>query len=414
MLRSAILFALLFVSIYSATAQTELTSLQKSRDYLNCKLSYFAINEKIAGNPSLQIKLDSVKSDLENVTIEKPLSYIELKKLLENNFPVTLIRFSEPVATLDIQAFTNLSQKEAAEALIETVLVQLKKAYPSEYDKIILQKNNLTENVTRYLSSNAPLNIEDKVILAGNIEDSSKNNNTGDVENKQATKNNFFSSSNFNFWTLLPLLLFLFLFILLANKISSLNSRISRRKKELNLLEDKLAHGNEFKQETGFSISDIDKRINSSDKMTSIEEKVRFIMEKMDVLVGSASTLSNTVKPLNEVVVTRNDNDGNVFYMSAPSNNYFSITAKSLSKENTVYKFILNPNKNEALFEIHLMGGVSVSEIAKRRESYLKPACDEENIPPGNTKNIVTKKPGLAKLEGDKWIIITKATIRYE
>ena len=99
--------------------------------------------------------------------------------------------------------------------------------------------------------------------------------------------------------------------------------------------------------------------------------------------------------------------------MAGPVNNYFPISAKSDRKEGTVYKFTVKGNKQEATFELHT-SGAPVKEIIGMVESYIKPACDEDNLANINAKNIITKRQGIAILEGDKWIIKTKALIRYE
>jgi hypothetical protein len=102
-----------------------------------------------------------------------------------------------------------------------------------------------------------------------------------------------------------------------------------------------------------------------------------------------------------------------VFYMAGPVNNYFPNSAKSLTKDNTVYRFKLSANQQEAEYELHTQGA-PVMEIVQLAESYIKAACDEENLPGDLVKNILTKRSGQAVLEGDKWVIKRKALIRYE
>ena len=102
-----------------------------------------------------------------------------------------------------------------------------------------------------------------------------------------------------------------------------------------------------------------------------------------------------------------------VFYMAGPVNNYFPNSAKSLTKDNTVYRFKLSANQQEAEYELHTQGA-PIMEIVQLAESYIKAACDEENLPGNPVKNILTKRAGHAILEGDKWVIKRKALIRYE
>ena len=105
--------------------------------------------------------------------------------------------------------------------------------------------------------------------------------------------------------------------------------------------------------------------------------------------------------------------DADVFYMAGPVSNYFPNSAKSTTKDNTVYRFKVSANKQDAEFELHT-SGAPINEIVQLAESYIKAACDEENLPSYPVKNIITKKAGQAILEGDKWIIKSKALIRYE
>ncbi len=106
-------------------------------------------------------------------------------------------------------------------------------------------------------------------------------------------------------------------------------------------------------------------------------------------------------------------NNNNVFfYMTKPVDNYFPDSAKSNTSADTVYKFHLGSNNN-ASFEVHTLGA-PIFEIIKRAETYLVPACIEENIAKESTKKIVTIKKGTVRLENNKWIIINKALIKYE
>ena len=106
-------------------------------------------------------------------------------------------------------------------------------------------------------------------------------------------------------------------------------------------------------------------------------------------------------------------NTSNVFYMKFPVENYFSDNYKSLTKENTIYRFYPKPNKSEAEYEIHTEG-VKIDEIISMVERTIKTGCDEENNPSNNTRNIKTINKGIVSLEGDKWVIKRKALIRYE
>ena len=44
----------------------------------------------------------------------------------------------------------------------------------------------------------------------------------------------------------------------------------------------------------------------------------------------------------------------------------------------------------------------------------IRPACKMENDPTQNTSKVITTEKGIARLEGDNWKIIKKATIKFE
>jgi hypothetical protein len=111
-------------------------------------------------------------------------------------------------------------------------------------------------------------------------------------------------------------------------------------------------------------------------------------------------------------LATRPQEEG-VFYMAFPINNYFLDKGKSLSRDNMVYRFKVNGDGNEATFSV-TVAGPQLPDIMKRVETFLRPACQEDNLPGSMVKAIQTREPGVAVLQGDKWLIKTKAVIRYE
>ena len=165
--------------------------------------------------------------------------------------------------------------------------------------------------------------------------------------------------------------------------------------------------------------SEIDKFIDNNDAIKGFQEAIFDLQKRVSDLermqgkpAAAQGALSASVIS-SSITAKQSPPSGETFYMSGPVNNYFPLSVKSLTKENTVYKFIIKGNKQEAEYELHT-SGAPIKEILGLRESYIKPACDEENLATYNVKNIVTVNPGIAMLEGDKWIIKTKALIRYE
>lgn len=146
-------------------------------------------------------------------------------------------------------------------------------------------------------------------------------------------------------------------------------------------------------------------------KWGDAQEEITALISRLETLETGSRTAS---APSQEYTPKKDKRpQTETFYMTFPVGNYFPITAKSDTRDNTIYKFRVRPNKTEADFEVHT-AGAPLQELIGMVQTYIKPACDEENMPSQQIRTIVTSLPGLAVLEGDKWIIKKKALIRYE
>lgn len=405
------LIAFLLFGFLTVHAQLELNSVKNAKNYVNNKVSTFIIEVKALSDRSNVKNYEPIKPKLEAVTIDKPLTYDELFKTLQPKFNKTLINFSSEYNKVDEKALTAKTPEEGAKQLIESAYSILKKNYATEFGELSSKRDNLTLAVTDYFKNNVNVVETKDTIETSQTEVISNGRGEEVVTNNQETfpqSSGFFTG--FNGWILISYLMLVFVLVYLLRFAASVNNRIENRKHEIKNLRETIDFTNGKSGTTGFSASDIERKIKSSDKIADLENEIRSLKDKLSQMnTDSLSTNINMQSRSVESAPANND----VFYMSSPNNNYFPNTAKSSSKDNTVYIFYLTPSKNEAHYEVHTTGA-SALEIAKRRENYIKPACDEENMPTLSTKSIITKKRGLAKLDGDKWVILSKAVVRYE
>lgn len=219
----------------------------------------------------------------------------------------------------------------------------------------------------------------------------------------------FFSFTHFNFWILLSYVLFISLAVYswwvvrpaldrYRDEIASLKTRFSTY----------------VKATSQPAVSDVKKQVEmlvaNHPKWGDSQEEINALVSRLETL----ETAQQAVAPLQDIAVKKEKRSNvEIFYMTFPVGNYFPISAKSDTRENTIYKFRVRPNKTEAEFEVHT-AGAPIQDLIGMVQTYIKPACDEENMPSQQVKTIVTSMPGLATLEGDKWIIKKKALIRYE
>lgn len=105
------------------------------------------------------------------------------------------------------------------------------------------------------------------------------------------------------------------------------------------------------------------------------------------------------------------------FYLHSPFNDTFLNDTKSVSIKSGLfsYKFTLYEEKEKAYFEL-VCNAESLQMINSFRKKLelLQPACNIENLTSEFIVKIATVIPGIAKLDGENWKIIKKATIKFE
>ena len=407
-------FLCLLLTILSFGQVTQ-EAISKSRDYINYKLTNYCI-EKFVNSPDGQknrIVYDSIKTHLTTKTLADASNYNTLSAQLSNRFDKVKIKVSENINKLDLGELVNKSPEESASIIISKSLDVYKNQYGTKFpidDEAM--KSNLEKEILEFLKKAVPPVVAPSTTPNVSI-DSPANKTVDGIQNEmKSNEKGFFSFSHLNFWNLLTLFLIIGVLIFCLIQMSNIHDRIDRRKK----IADDDTTPNRFTQHDSYSKnvtkSDVERFIQNSDKISELNDAISKLQNRISILEYS-STIPSQVIQKQQPTETYQTSADEVFYMMKPVDDYFPNSNKSYQKNDTVYRFTVNSNKTEALFEIHT-GGAPVNDIAKRNEAYIKPACEEENMPGSPVNNIITKRKGVASLEGDKWIIKSKAIIRYE
>ena len=221
----------------------------------------------------------------------------------------------------------------------------------------------------------------------------------------------------FDYWVLLPVVLVIGFGVVVWRRMDAMKEELRSRRRELRSFTENYGKtGAAALRPAGVDRREVEKILVDSKVLMELKQAVGKLQQQVAQLEGRKGKVVEPIrgKPVMTVAaapaaVVPSD----VFYMAGPVNNYFPNSAKSLTKDNTVYRFKLSANQQEAEYELHTQGA-PIMEIVQLAESYIKAACDEENLPGNPVKNILTKRLGQAILEGDKWVIKRKALIRYE
>jgi hypothetical protein len=223
----------------------------------------------------------------------------------------------------------------------------------------------------------------------------------------------------FDFWVLLPVVMVIGFGVVVWRRMDAMKDELRSRKRELRSFTENYGKaGGAASRPAGVDRREVEKILVDSKVLMELKQAVGKLQQQVVQLEGKKVRAVEPVrgKPVMAAAISAASSApvaADVFYMAGPVNNYFPNSAKSLTKDNTVYRFKLSANQQEAEYELHTLGA-PVMEIVQLAESYIKAACDEENLPGNPVKNILTKRSGQAVLEGDKWVIKRKALIRYE
>lgn len=409
-----LLLLVVLVSGNMCTAQVDKGPIDKgvltiAKNYVNYKLTYWMLDVR-KNNPEAKITEEDfnlIKPVLESITVNNLPGYDSIKAILLKEFKGTVQKLSDKINSINVNPLASLSPEDAAGKLVDDAFGLLQKNYKEESDQLQSKKNSLVEDVTR-IFKNATVNLsvnKDTVYIVYNAQPS-------------------VIPDKFSFFWVLVLLLIgaLFFYIRYVKKnIHEEISRLIRHKssgggdpKNIGNNKDVYADNNKpVYTPIPVNKEDLEKMIIASKFFQDMSKEVEGIqasLEQMNMSRSNKNIFEISTQPENSY---EKKAAAETFYMGGPVNNYFPNSAKSYNKENTLYKFIVKVNMQEAAFSIHT-GGAPVNEINKRNGSYIKPACIEENDCKADTRNIITKQDGVAVLEGDRWVIKTKAVIRYE
>jgi hypothetical protein len=399
-MRKIYIVILLIVITNNINAQNkESPDLNSIVDYVTC----VCVNDALPENK----KIDCDKQQLtQSIIPEEEKSTIslfnEFQKLKEKtNINDNLIFFTEDIFTKEkqfskIYAFAEKRKKENKFAPLK-----------SKIEKFIQNKG--TNETNTNLNSDQPNS------SSGNSENAGIDNPEHEVAVADIVKNNttppqssaFFS---FNFWTLFLTFLFLIviaLHIILSRKISAVEKN----------LENKFG---KIKNDNSRPLSSLP--IDYSSKIKNLENQIRDVEYQLKNSIQK--NLSNNI--VTDSTIPKINNEvklevppkpiQEVFYMATPDQNNFDISSLSNTFKPTqsLYEFkVDNYDKSKASFTFY-SDEIGIRDAVNYPHTYLDPVCESQNALNQNAKSINTIKPGIAEKRNDKWVVTTKAKIKYE
>jgi len=154
----------------------------------------------------------------------------------------------------------------------------------------------------------------------------------------------------------------------------------------------------------------------------NLENNLRELSRKVSELENSIAKIPDTASSIEErhsinppLMTMKEQVKNEVFYMSVPNEDgTFDVGGKT-TKESALYEFIVDAqNQSLAKFSFAARDTKIIQSVVDYSQSYINPVCDPQNALNQNAKKITTIRPGTAEKRNDKWIVLTKAQIKYE
>ena len=399
MKRPLLVFLVALGLAHTCMAQVDKNRLEKAKNFVDGHVTWLMLSQKAADGAKDINKsdLESLRPKLRVLVVDNAVDTGALITLLSPRYKRTIDKLSRPIWNINTGPFAALTPQAAAEKLVDTAFSTLAKNYGAEFKTLDSSKPVLVNSVELYLGA--------VLTQATHMPETAVAASAPVPIRGAATGAKVGAGWHLFFLFLLPVLLCLVLGFFVW--------KLYERVQVLTLSQEGLEKQMKTLAKQGKGQEPVDSRREISE-----------LNAQLNLLKRRVAQLENPVRPASDARPARDAKpprreppppppQEQTFYMTLPINNYFLDKSKSPTRDNTVYLFTTKPDGTDATFTVHV-SGTQLTDILSRTETFIKPACVEENLPSPGTRSIGNVQPGRAVLEGDKWVIKTKAVIRYE
>ena len=407
-----LILALTYITTVAQAQLCEKADCDRLKNYCNTRIT----NAYIKGYVIKKNKNDSLNYEkirekvFAGKTHRNPSSYDDLSNALSSDFSKTKEKLTDKINAVVIGDLDESSPELSGQVFVNRIDSAISKDIKSQIKDYEKLKSNLREELINEFKQFIPQNeqpeeVEEAATMAGRAKPSEeqRTDNTGNHSGLSRM-----DLADLNAWIVL----------LLALNTIVFGFAVYTYRRVRNIETDrasKTGNGNSNnrsseRNQLSFEVSSIRSEVAASKAEIS---ELKQTLNEIKALLDKPKVESPGIE-IKETQSTNGIDQDTTFYMAFPIGNYFLNKGKSSSKPDTFYTFQVNPNnRNEANFYIHA-GEAMIKEYITMSEECIKPACQEQNVASSSVKKIITKHHGTAVLDGDKWIIKTKAVIHYE
>lgn len=218
-----------------------------------------------------------------------------------------------------------------------------------------------------------------------------------------------FFSFDFNFWfvaVLIILIVLVFAVVALFREQASLEKEIKKNS------EYRRANSNKTvtPHNADSNITDILSRLKKLELTTTTKAPAEAIQP-------ARTPVAEVEKPYEFTLSVPEKPKFEGFYMSTPNpDGSFEINQQTDSFKPTVSLYKFNIDKSspaKATFEFN-SDSAGIIDSLNSPKTFVEPVCYQENDAFFGAKQIITTQPGTAEKRNDKWVVVTKAKIKYQ
>lgn len=362
-------------------------------DYLNAEISMLTLKAYKDGSTLSKIEdagLNKLSSLLDENTIEQPVPFSDLEKVLDSSWPKTLENINKP-----IDSIKKITPRVLDSLFIRTESILMfrksKIGQGLEYKEL---KNQIIQN--QYPQKTKVIdNVPEAKLPIKDV-----NEGVRIVEKK----------SFYNYW-MIPS------FILLISTLIFYTKWRNRNEKYEELKSSKL----QFEKRSSIDIETLEKQISHLKKQ--IDNKKSDQVEKKLVPTPIIKNESTTFfdeehkSPEVELVVPESAKQPKVLYAGKPTiENRFTNLSNTPISNQTIFKLTLHEGGLQADFEIDLVDTYITRSVTNAPDEHLYRVCNQENSNKDFSREIITVKKGLAFLMDGHWTVQedNKATIKFQ
>jgi hypothetical protein len=416
------LFALLVLVSSFANAQDKKEAFKKAVDFCNCRIAESYCKQYSQMKPESAEKKSYDKINyIFKCSISNSLSYDSLDNILkQNNFSEFSKKSSAVMNRILKEDVESFETEEAVSKIISGIYESQEfKNFFLQYSEVGFLKETLNKELMYYLSSSFT------------TYNGSPTSNSNTELNKPETElqkevsrlqtmieENKISPFAIN-WLSIILMVVLSgaIFLILKLRLTDLEERTDRHRKELDSIDNKKTGNNftsptfqnssfnDFKKSAERNISDLNSAI------TSLQSDVARLNMRLHGNFDSPQSFSSHASQVEKqqrvetLYAPIPNRDGtftatNVTGIENPSSSFYKFTITDSLSQRATFEF-LNVER-------------AIKDATSSPELILNPVCKIKNALNQNAKKIRTVKPGTVVKQNDKWIVDKPAEIEYE